>query len=345
MFYETRGSWERRGRPYQPEGFLQIEGVSLVGKAPGADLALIQCPYLAAGFESLGHAAESECHKSKKDRYKGKALLLEITPHMVSIHAEGGRRVNQSVSSEAVRGPIQSFSLKSQRRMQRRVLAVGELPKVFFALTYPDDVILMMSSEEIQEKAHRDVCVLRKRLLRRWPDLAGIIRYEFTFRKSGAYAGMLAVHFHVLTYRGPGAEVLRVFMLDAWPEITGTKDPHARYVILERDAFQDFNGDIKKIERYLTKYIAKEGQRMGFRTGRHWSTFGDLPEYESIVVEVGRCEASKVLRVLRSFCKSKSRTWDIRRQLVRGDRVTLFLGQGDVFRVLQLASDLSEIPF
>ena len=344
MSYETRASWERRGRPYQPEGFLQEGGLQLVKRPLGAP-SLIQCPYLTAPFESLASASSRRCRLPKKQRFQGIAAALEVSPYMVRVHGEGGRRINQRVSSESQRGIIDSFSRRSQRRMRRRVLMVGELPSEFFGLTYPDDVLVMRNSNEIAEKVHRDVDVVVKRLVRRFPKIAGVVRYEWTYRKSGSYAGMLAVHLHILTYRGPGAEVLRLFMLDAWPSIIGTKDPNAGGVLCEEKAFQDFKGDIRKVEGYLSKYIAKEGGSMGFRTGRHWGTFGNLPEYESIIIEVGRWEASKVIRILRSFCQSKKRTWDISRQLYRGDVVDLRLGKGDIMKILMLAADLAEIPF
>jgi hypothetical protein len=229
--------------------------------------------------------------------------------------------------------------------MIERVLTRDELPTNFLGLTFPDDCMCGLTEDSRARKVHRDLQTIKKRLLRRWPDLKAYVRIEWKERKSGEFEGYRVPHAHLLLYRGPSCEVLRMFMVDNWPEVIGTKDASALKVLMEPKAFQDFRGDIRMVQNYLSKYIAKVSECLGFNTGRHWLEWGDISKCESIVIEMSCIESKIFKRVLRHWCRLRSRRWDLVRQLERGMSVMVLIGSFWIYRMIDFAADLAEVPF
>ena len=97
-----------------------------------------------------------------------------------------------------LRGEVKKFSEASRRRMMDTMAKVklDAIPK-FVTLTYPDH--FPMTHEQFK----RDLDVLGKRILKRWPNASIIWKLEFKKRKSGENIGKIAPHYHLFIYGVP----------------------------------------------------------------------------------------------------------------------------------------------
>ena len=119
--------------------------------------------------------------------FKGGSLFEVHSPGVVGAQKGGGKR-----------GIIQRFSEGSRRRLLRALNRVKrDLLPVFVTLTYPDN----FPGNPRVWKAHLNAWL--KRLKRQHPQAAGFWKLELTPRQSGANAGEIAPHFHLLLWGLP----------------------------------------------------------------------------------------------------------------------------------------------
>ena len=119
--------------------------------------------------------------------YSGGGLMEIHSPGIVGNRPGGGKR-----------GIIKRFSEGSRRRLLRALNRVKrDLLPVFLTLTYPDN---FPGNPRIW-KAHLNAWL--KRLKRQHPQTAGFWKLELKHRQSGANAGEIAPHFHLLLWGLP----------------------------------------------------------------------------------------------------------------------------------------------
>jgi len=196
---------------------------------------------------------------------------------------------------QGIRGAIQEYSGRSQKRLKLWLRNTEHLWKVFVTLTYPADYPL----DGRRAKKHMHNFTTRLYRLR--------IRYTWVseFQKRGA------LHFHmVLTKRIPYQE-----LADMWDTIIGNDWQARGEQGSASTSIRAFRG-LKDL-CYLWNYVSKHAQKQlpdGFSNmGRWWGTSNGL--LEKIVVKVlgkNYREIARKTRILRRWYKARRKYLGIR---------------------------------
>jgi hypothetical protein len=245
------------------------------------------------------------------------------------------------------RGKIQGFSRKSRNRLIRDFLSLEEMPDSFSTFTYDDSILKPLSMESMVEKVHGDIHRLRAFLGKRFPGLWSKWRIEWKPRKMGECAGMYAPHIHGLWRIGKrNFEVVRNVILMEWLRITGTENFDAWSVTFKKESFMKLEGK-RRVIGYVSKYVAKESENLGFNTGRHWGEIGAPPVSKGIVVELDNWESLHLVRLLKKWLKSKGKRTGryVARTVFKGVTGHFYLDEGYVGRLIALSGEWGEIPF
>lgn len=181
----------------------------------------------------------------------------------------------------------------------------------FITLTYPGEYTFTL------EQSHVHLANFRKRLARKYPSYGMFWRMEILPRKSGASAGELVPHFHLLLKTGEETLLadLITWVSQAWWEVVGSNDSshlkagtNVRLIESRRHA-----------QRYVSKYAAKPTINAWSRIypGRHWGTAGALDF--ACILKV-RLPLAKLPELKRSAAKLlKARGSKYTRRLHRSD--------------------------
>lgn len=212
----------------------------------------------------------------------------------------------ERVNKGGIRGKITGFSKASRRRMMYMLGRVkrADVP-LFVTLTYPDQY-----SVDLKDWT-KHIDKLRKRMARRgW---GAIWRKEFKVRKSGTNKGKLAPHFHLLVW-GVSYFDLFAWLSSAWYQIVGSGDPKH----LSAGTRVEKLKNIQSVMRYIGKYINKDEKENleEFLTdneiesfGRMWGVINEdaIPFDEAVSVVITYHEASKLMRLMRRYMKTKKK--------------------------------------
>jgi hypothetical protein len=347
--YISRRSWEKSGRKQRAKSFKRLGPLELVEVEPKDDGPLVNGPYL----KQDGYKARTERgisladHRSRKNPER--SCVLEVKRFRSSIAPLNvPKPVRSAKKVELKRGKIRSFSKKSANRLKRRALAMGEMPTVFGTLTYDDTVIMDLSQEEMVRKVKKDINRMTTYLRKSFPGISALWRIGWEPRKSGACKGWIVPHVHWLFY-GIGRETqfytTRAKFLGTWLRYTETENLEAVKVTYGEKSFLKLDGR-KRVMHYLSRYLAKEAKDMGFETGRHWGQFGNLPEAEGIVVVMDKEEVKHLVRFLDRWFHSKfGKREFFKRSVWGGKRAWVYLDENLMILLLDLASEMGEIPF
>lgn len=214
------------------------------------------------------------------------------------------------------RGRVSGYSRASRRRCLRLFASLNrhevELP-LFVTLTYP------AAFPADPRRWKRDLDVMLKRVLRRWP--AAAIVWKLEPQKRGA------PHFHLAVF-GVGF-IERGWLSAAWYEVVGSGDPKHLQAGTQVERVKNWRG----VMAYAAKYIGKEVAAVDWPeyVGRWWGVAGraNLPElwYHQ---RLGRGPWFAFRRVLYRYLKQKGVI--MRHSMRRG--VTVFLDSEVGFRLV-----------
>lgn len=177
------------------------------------------------------------------------------------------------------RGAIVRFSPRSRSRMMRKVGTIRGMKKPYFiTLTYPGE----FEADPRRVKEHLNM--LKKRIARRFERPGMVWRLELKTRLTGASAGQIVPHFHIILW---GMEIYEASMWaiinKMWWEIvwestaTGNYMP-ARSEMTKEQADHALHGtdveqlnDFNHVLLYVSKYAAKvEDDETADTWGRRW---------------------------------------------------------------------------
>ena len=262
----------------------------------------------------------------KSDRYPYK---LTIFADLMQVEASKPLLVksDENYPSGGARKPITQFSTKARKAMLSKLAKVRECSGGWFlTLTYPDEF------PRSARRWKRDIATMRKRLTRAYENLGGIWRLEFQDRKSGANAGEVAPHYHLLIFGLAGEKLeLRKKISQMWYEVVGSHDPKH----LKAGTQVDSMSSRRHAFFYASKYAAKsDGQEKlpngdcGL-PGRFWGTFGNLDTNPAMIARLTPQQFYELKRFAARWLKSKRRKYA--KRLARLSRVVGFscFGLGD----------------
>lgn len=199
------------------------------------------------------------------------------------------------------RGEVTGFSSASRRRLMRLVASLErDARPIFVTLTYPDVFPADL------DRWKRDIDVFGKRLARKSTQAGFLWRLEFKERKSGASAGMLAPHFHLLVY-GASYRDLIAWIPRTWWEVVGSGNSKHFRAGTRVEHIYSWGG----IMRYVGKYIAKEEDYPPGWKGRVWGVVGraNLPWAVKVVINLTEDESIKLVRLGRKMIGVKGRSF------------------------------------
>lgn len=213
--------------------------------------------------------------------------------------SQTGKKPENQPREGAKRGGVGGFSRKSRTRLMRTLAAVrrDKLP-AFVTLTFP-------ASYPTAQRAKRDLDTFIKRLVRRFPDVAGVWKLEPQRRG--------APHFHLLIW-GTSYPELLAFVPDAWYQVVGSSDPnHLKWhkgELGNKPCVQQVESQ-RGVFWYASKYMSKQVGQTFSSWGRWWGVFhrGKLPLGQVVNVEVTEQKAVEFIRYMRRFGHIRSRNY------------------------------------
>jgi len=332
----SRVSWESEGRWGKPLGFLtkgNLQLVDVIGEKP----ALVNRPY----HKKLPF-------KVGDKRNPRSELIVNIKPFITEIYPIMPKPIYSS-QSDSVRGKIMDFTRKSRLRMMRRVLSMSKMPSYFCTLTYDDTVIKDYSQDEMVKKIKKDINKLGVFAVGRFKGIGAIWRIEWVARKSGICAGWVVPHLHLLIYNVDGEReglTVGLEIRKMWIKYTGTVNPAAVAVTNREKSWIKLDGR-KHAIYYMSKYTAKEGDNMGFSTGRHWGQFGNVPKAEGVALRCKKKESDHLIRFLKKWFEAKGYNGEsiIKNQVHKGRKTTIYMSEMEMIDFLELSAELGDTPF
>jgi hypothetical protein len=325
----TRAAFERKSgkvaRQAEVVGFKVLGGsVQAVQVEPTP---LFNRPYLAT-------------REAWRNQGQSNEILLSIKTQCVEWHTEGAYRGSMG-EVESLRGEIRTFSRKSRSRLIKFLMGLEERPTAFGTFTYDPEILLGMSDDEIRDKSGQDLHAFEKRL-KRFGVTWGVWRREWKYQKSGVLKGSLVPHFHLLAWVRRDDRV-RMKIMRYWVSLTGASRSAAYNVAGRKKSWQWLDGK-KGVLKYVSKYAAK-GDEAGVALGRSWGYFGDVPICKGVEICLDARESIHLRRLIRRWLKSIGKENLIRGLSRRGTTFTYFLGSLELYKLLALAVELSEVPF
>lgn len=224
---------------------------------------------------------------------------------------------------------------------------MGKMPSFFATVTYEDGVIIGDGQEALVKRVHKDVDNHRRAMVREFEDVGCIWRIEWKARKSGVLAGWFVPHVHFLVYgvKDGREDEIGVRFRQLWLRMTGTGSLAARDVIMHRDSWKRIDGR-KGVLAYVSKYTAKEGEDLGFATGRHWGSWGKVPKVTGFFFDIDAEELTEVRRFLDRWFEKKYPGFNyFSHQIIKGNTAYIYLNEVEVMQLYDLASDLAEEDF
>lgn len=238
--------------------------------------------------------------KAKVEFYTGGSLGKVQRAHRFSgrtTELVGGRR-----------GTVQTFSKASRRRLLRQVAKVRrDVPTLFITLTYPD----IFPTDPTKWK--RDLKTFAERLKRYCPEASLIWRLELQVRKSGVNEGKIAPHYHLLVYglidsKAFEIDKFRFWLSESWFQVVGSHNEKHLLAGTNCTVMRSWQGSMAYAAKYLTKIEENSYENIG----RHWGVYfrGDLPEAESVALEITDEQAVKIIRWFRKFSGVSNRSYE-----------------------------------
>jgi len=192
------------------------------------------------------------------------------------------------------RGNITGFSNKSRMRLFKKLGKVdkSQLP-IFITLTYP----ATFPTEKEIYKRHLDSFI--KRLIYRFPKIAGVWRLEY--QKRGA------PHYHLMVWGLSEGKVLQRYISFIWYKVVGSGDEKHLKAGTQVKRVRSWRG----VMSYAAKYMAKPDDISEFNCGRVWGMFNRswLPMSTVIIFEVSAKTVIVAMRLMRRYAHLKSRDY------------------------------------
>lgn len=264
-------------------------------------------------------------------------------------------RQSKSGSTErSKRGLITCISPKSANRLKKTMSRVLNLD-LWIDLTFSDDVFEGMNFQE-KLKFSYDRLNEFERFIRSL-GIHYIWKKEIKPRLSGRLLGERVPHYHVaLCYLSEDQKRnykrLCIQLLKKWVSITGTTNPDAWKVALNKDRFGEPSSyrlikSAKMAGCYIGKYFSKTEPLKDYpieSIGRAWGKSLGIPLADAIQVNLTRNESIRFRRIVRKALKLRKNKKFIgcNEQLKRGYSTFLFLTEDFIFR---LAGFVSDNPF
>lgn len=278
-----------------------------------------------------------QCHKFGEALPPSPSGLAEISVYadVLKVHVQ-----SNSTSKPRPRGDrkkITAFSKRSRKNMLTQ-LAMLRNPTggLFVTLTYPGK--FDYSPEEVKTHLER----FRHALLYHFPDCGVFWRMELKERLSGASAGQIAPHFHLLVFLYQSDWTVydfRAWLAYTWWSSVGSLDPKHREVGTQADIILNR----KHAQCYASKYAAKEDEllincqdlsinpdNLTIQSwGRRWGKFGALNLAEMFTVTVDLNKIHDIRRYAARLLRSKGRDYGKRLKHQNGRLGFSVFGLGD----------------
>jgi hypothetical protein len=152
---------------------------------------------------------------------------------------------------------------------------------------------------------------------------------ELLPRKSGASAGEIVPHFHILLYTHDQSTIRDVmtWFSQAWYEVVGSKNPDH----LAAGTNVRLIENRKHATRYVAKYAAKQAISAWSRIypGRHWGTFGALDFTCILAVKLPLARLAELKRLAAALLKSRGSNFSRRLHRSDADKGWSCFGLGD----------------
>jgi len=204
------------------------------------------------------------------------------------------------------RDAIGPWSMQSRMRLQKLLNTVDSSkvnPAVFITLTYPDHVRRLEYKERSVDRA-KFWRYVESYLGRNVP---AFWRIEWEERKSGAYTGKLAPHFHLMAFGVPFLPWQDV--REWWRKSIGAGDGPLSTEV------KRIKG-VDAVSRYVSKYVSKYRSldistyhNSGIKFGRHWGVLRpEMVPYAPVVLE--RLMTTKEIDRVQRYAQSKWSWYD-----------------------------------
>jgi len=261
-------------------------------------------PLLVRDLDDLTPEA-ANAFKEEMRRHRGgnPTWRVEIRGTLVHFFRVGCEAPLQIKCKREAIGP---WSQQSRSKLLRYLNKIdyGRIPSsVFVTLTYPDHVVPETYRERSQ---HRAVWVryLEENLQRPVPI---VWRIEWEERKSGAYTGKLAPHFHLMVF---GVRFIDHENVREWwrKAIKAGEGP----LITEVKAIYNEDGACRYLSKYVSKYRSLDistYHNSGLKFGRHWGILRkELIPLCPVAVERSLDDAEA--KIVRQFKAARSKWYD-----------------------------------
>jgi len=244
----------------------------------------------------------------------------------------------QQRAPKHARGAIVRFSSRSRSRMMRRTGQVRGMKKPYFiTLTYPGEFV----AEPKRVKEH--LSMLKKRLKRTFERPGMIWRLELKTRQTGASAGQLVPHYHLILW---GMEIyekeMHEEMTKMWWEIVWESQRTGKY-FCNKAEFTDEEiqhmlhgvdvqqlGDFNHALLYVSKYAAKvEDDETSSDWGRRWGVCLYADTGHSIEIELTWKQHMSLRRELRRLLEKRRSQYAWWMKSAYADLGYTVLGVGD----------------
>ena len=303
-------------------------------------------------------ACDHENFKVAREKGVDKILEIEPSPKLtkLQIAQKSAQEAIESrlfiqgqgsqFSEKSKRGIISCISAKSANRLKKKMSRVLGLD-LWIDLTFSDDVFKGMNFQE--KLTYSYSCLNEFERLLRSKNLHYVWKKEIMARRSGVLEGERVPHYHVAVCclseeQKRRWQQLSIILLIQWVKITGTKNPKAWKVALNKDkqgkpsSYRLIN-NAKMAGAYIGKYFGKTEDLENFvkeSIGRAWGNSKGIPLASAIVVNLTREESIIIRRIMRKAYKLKKnkRFIGVLEQLKRGYATFLFCSGDLVERLL-----------
>lgn len=267
-----------------------------------------------------------QCHISDRDE----KFSISVFADLVKVKKEPNPNAHHQQRGGGRRNAITQFSSASRKRMLEKLAMLRDASGGYFAtLTYAGR--FMWTPTEV--KNH--LAIFRKALLRRFPRVGAFWRMELKPRLSGASAGEIVPHFHLLIFGAnpPSLAYMRRWVSHVWSRIAHYPDSEPRKLRTQCDEITTR----RHAANYASKYAAKVGEDSTLvllqdwnSWGRHWGVFGELDLAAVMCVQVGLDQLVRFKRLVRAWLKSRGSRYAKRLAKIREDFGCSVFGLGDL---------------
>lgn len=222
------------------------------------------------------------------------------------------------------RGTVRRYSPASRRRLLRTLMSIDDRH-----LTAPTMVTLTFHRPLCDRSAWTALRTWIRAIRHRYPSVAYLWRMELQRRG--------AIHFHVVLwlpshlFRIPRHHAWRGWLCRTWHRIADPESqPHTRH-----GAHATVVTGGTAARRYLTKYVAKDGDSEAAPEGRRWGASRNLPRRPIISVELTHPEFIQLRRIIRRLLQRRAKDRRRMRGYVLGaSTVHAYIAYDTVLRLL-----------